>query len=355
MKKIALTTLLLAAIITGAGRSSAQTATSTPVPTTVGPTNESQGTLFVCADSAILDFTGTSLIGFDIYYQIFSGASGSGTALTNLRQVPVAGEYAVSDQVSYNSGLTVAAGGQASATVSIARESNSSVIDFSYVLTDTQDGCGSPANTVVTSTESGSTSSASAAAGVGTSILAPNGGALNPNLSAEPDVVIGARLSDNFRSETPGLIFAQCAPYPLAQPGIIYDSDSVTIYWSWFTKTQAQMDEHIANAIYSVKLNTAALPMTTRSEPVERSGNYWVFYTANVGHLTPGHYEVGFLLTWANPVNDGYGDYGPGTANSRDTGICNFDVLPNPDGTSIVHTGMYVPSTYPTHDISPDD
>jgi hypothetical protein len=330
------TVLVLMTVIVigmGAGRSAAQTATETPAPTTVGPSNSSQGTLFVCADSAILDFTGTSLIGFDVFYQIFSGTTGSGTALTNQRQVPVAGEYAVSDQVTYNSGVTVAAGGQASAKVDIARESDPTVIDFSYTLVDTQDGCGSPTNTLVTSTDTGSTTSTSTTsgvAGVGTNILAPNGGILNPNLSAEPDVVIGARLSDRFRSETPGLIFAECDAFPLAEPGIIYDSDTVTIFWSWFTKTQEQMDQHLANALYSVKLNTADLPMTTRSEPVVRNGTVWVFYTANVGNLA-------------------------GTANPRNSGLCNFDVLPNPDGTSIAHNGMYIPTNLPTHDIILDD
>jgi hypothetical protein len=109
------------------------------------------------------------------------------------------------------------------------------------------------------------------------------------------------------------------------------------------------MDAELANAIYTVKLNTAALPMTTRSEPVLRAGNYWVFYTATVGNLRPGHYEVGFLHTWANPVNDGYKDFGPGTGNSREAGNCNFDVKPNPDGTSVVYSGMYFPSDYVTH------
>ena len=94
--------------------------------------------------------------------------------------------------------------------------------------------------------------------------------------------------------------------------------------------------------------------MTTRSEPVMRSGNYWVFYTATVGHLRPGHYEVGFLHTWANPVNDGYNDYGPGTATTRDSGICNFDVMPNPGRREHrAHNGMYFPTIYPTHNITP--
>ena len=41
---------------------------------------------------------------------------------------------------------------------------------------------------------------------------------------------MGARLSDNFRSETPGLIFAECDAFPLALPGIVYDNDNVTVY-----------------------------------------------------------------------------------------------------------------------------
>ena len=353
MKTFALAILLFAAIISGAGRSTAATTTPTPAPTTAGPTNSSQGTLFVCPDSAILTFTGTSLVGWDIFYQVFSGASGSGTAITGVRQVPVAGVYTATDKVSYNSGVTVAAGGVASAKVSIARETNSSRIDFSYVLTDTQDGCNVSVSAAPSGVDTGSSGTSAATtnqgAGVTASILAPNGGTLNPNLSAEPPVVIGARLSDRFRSQTPGILFAQCDAFPLAEPGIIYDADTVTIFWSWFTKTQAEMSKEIANAIYTVQLNTAALPMTALSSPVQRSGNFWIFYTATVGHLRPGHYEVGFLHTWANPVNDGFNDYGPGTARTRDSGNCNFNITRNSDNTSVTYSGMYFPTDYPTH------
>ena len=144
VKKLALATLLLAALVIGVGSSAAQTTNTTPTPvaTTAGPSNDSQGTLFVCSDQAVLTFSGTSLVGWDIFYQIFSGSSGSGTAITGVRQVPVAGIYTgTTDKVSYNSGVTVAAGGTASAKVDIARESDPTKIDFSYVLTDAQDGC----------------------------------------------------------------------------------------------------------------------------------------------------------------------------------------------------------------------
>lgn len=361
MKKLTLATLLLVTVLVavlGVGSSAAQTdATATPEATSTGPSNSTQGTLIVCADSAVLNFTGISLIGWDVYYQIFSGASGSGTALTDLRRVPVAGEYSVSDRVTYNSGVTVAAGGQASANVSVARESDSSTIDYSFVLTDAQDGCAEPTNPVSTETvTAGGSSGSSGTAGINTSIFAPNGGFLNPNLTEEPAVVVGARLSDRFRSDTPGLIFAECDAYPLAEPGLVYDNENVTIFWSWYTKTEAQMAEHIANAQYTVKLNNADLPMTTRSEPVLRGGNYYVFYTATVGRLRPGHYEVGYLLTWANPVNDGYDDFGPGTANPRQSGICNFDILRNTEGAAVTdYTGMYFPTNYAVHNIRATD
>lgn len=134
----------------------------------------------------------------------------------------------------------------------------------------------------------------------------------------------------------------------------MYDSDSVTIFWSWYTKTLEQMQDHLDHAIYTAELNTAGLPMTVRSEPVRRDGNYWVFYTATVGNLRPGHYEVGYQVTWNAVVNDGYDDFGPGTANPFDNGICNFDVLLNPDGTSVTYTGMYFPTTGPVHNINTD-
>lgn len=386
MKKLFLATLLLAAIIiagVGVGTTSAQTTNKTPTPlptsngTPTGPTNSVQANLIICADSAILDFNGTMLSGFDIIYQLFTGATASGTALTAIRHVAAVGTgFAVSDRALYTNGQTVATGSSGSAKVSVMNERNGKV-DFTFTMTDVQDGCNNPANPLVKTADtapgstsanatpgatSGSSSGSTATsttsgqqgAGFTASIFAPNGGTLNPNLAPEAAVVIGPRPSDRFRSETPGLIFAQCDAFPLALPGIIYDTDTITIFWSWFTKTNAEMSQELANAQYTVHLNTAPLPMTTLSTPVARSGNVWVFYTATVGNLRPGHYEVGFLHTWANPVNDGYNDYGPGTARPTDTGTCNFDVKPNPNGTSVAYSGMYFPSLYATHNLFPN-
>jgi hypothetical protein len=40
-------------------------------------------------------------------------------------------------------------------------------------------------------------------------------------------------------------------------------------------------------------------------------------------------------VTWANPITDGYDDYGPGTGNEQITGNCDFTVSPNPSGTAV--------------------
>jgi hypothetical protein len=184
-------------------------------------------------------------------------------------------------------------------------------------------------------------------------ILAPNGGTLNPNLQPEPPVVIGDRLSDHFRSSTPGLIFAECDAFPMALPGIIYDTDNVTIFWSWFTRTDAQMEQHLANANYSVKLNQAPFPNVVQS--LERRGNNsWVFFSAEVGNLAPGHYEVEYRLTWDQPVNDGFDDYGPGTENPIEANNCKFQVVRNPNNVDVAHSGMYLPMSIPAHYVEPE-
>ncbi|MBK8027511.1 MAG: hypothetical protein IPK19_40525 [Chloroflexi bacterium] len=364
MKRRTLTTLsALMLIMTAAlllvAPAAGQTTTTTPTPaaTTTGPSNETQVNFIACDTRAVLNATGVSLVGWDLYYQVFSAANATGTALTGIRQVAVAGEYSVSDTVTYTGG-TLAAAVTGSARVWVGRESDSATVDFEFTVNDVQDGCADPENAPTTATDvggtTGVTTTSNALYGVGRGILGPNGTVLNSNLLTEAEVVIGARQTDRYRSDTPGLIFAECDAFPLAEPGLVYDSDSVTIFWSWYTKTLDQMTEHLNAAVYNVRLNTANLPMTQRSEPVRRDGNYWVFYTATVGNLRPGHYEVGYDLTWTQVVNDGYSDYGPGTSNPASRGLCNFDVLPNPDGTSVVYTGLYFPTTGPVHNINTD-
>ncbi len=338
----------------------AQEVTTTTTATTIAPSNDVTALYVACADQGVINLSGTSLVGFDVYYQLFSAPNATGTALSTIRQVPVAGVYSVSEALLYTTGQTLAAGATGSARVIVAREGDVTRIDFEFNVNDINDGCATPQFEGATSTDSGAGASAtdtdgSSGAGFTTSIFSPTG-LLNSNLQAENTVVIGARPSDEYRSDTPGTIFAECDSYPLALPGILYDTDQVVVYWSWFTRTVEQMQDHLANAQYAVRINTATFNNVVRSEIIERSGsvNQWVFYTTVLGNLSPGHYEVSYELTWTNPVFDGYDDYGPSTANSRLVGLCNFDILLNPDGVFIAHNGSFIPTEYPVHNINPD-
>lgn len=353
--KLRMLALILTLSVLAALPFAAAAQTATPVPTASGPSNALQTNFFACSDSVIMTMSGTLLSGYSVYWQAYAGAGATGTALTTVRRVDATGEFTYTERVANPAGVTTAPGGTASAHVVVARTTNSDAMDFEFVVNDVNDGCSSgiPTGSITTSTDAGAGTS-SATGTNAAHLLAPNGLILNPNLQPEAEVVVGARLSDRFRSETPGLIFAECDGLPMALPGILYDNDQITVYWSWFTRTREQMDQHLANALYSVTMNTALFNQVQLSEPVQRDGRWWVFYTAPVGYLSPGHYEVGYQLTWAAPVNDGFADYGPGTENERLTATCNFDIRLNTDGISVPHTGMFNPTNNPVHNITPD-
>lgn len=174
-----------------------------------------------CDTQGVMNVSGSMDAGFDIYYQVFSGAGGTGTALTSIRRISVDGTYAVSDQVAYNTGSTVASGSTASAKVYISAEGTSGTGTTPFVVDDVQDGCNSPQNTLVTSTDTGGTSVTTTTTS-GSNILSPFGGTINPGVvvTPEPLVVIGARTNINpKRSATPGVVFAECDQFlPGAAP-----------------------------------------------------------------------------------------------------------------------------------------
>jgi hypothetical protein len=302
---------------------------------------------FVACDTrGVVNVSGNMDAGFDVFYQVFSGAGGSGTAITSLRQLQVDGAYAVSDQVNYNSGATVGAGGTASVKVYIARESGPTASNTPFVVDDIQDGCNNPQNALVTSLDAGAggvTSSTTTSGG--STILSPFGGVINPGVSVtpEPIVVIGPRIVVNDqRSATPGVVFAECNQFlPGANPGLLYDTDNIVIFWSWFARTQEQVADHIAKAQYNVTLSGSPLKYVDVSPITQRDdGNYWVFYTSTIGRLRQGQYGVNFRLTWSAATTDGYDDYGPGTGNTETFSNCTFYIQPNPDGTPVTNINI---------------
>lgn len=308
-----------------------------------------------CADQAVVNFSGLMLTNRDIYYQVFAGSGGTGTPLTNLRQVQVDGNFAFSEQIPYINDQTLGAGAGATLRVLIASESSANNPEFESSADDVQDGCASPQNQVGSSVDIGGGEQPQRAVPpiAERRILTPQGTLLNETLRPEDVVVVGARPSETYRAPTAGLIFAECDKFPLATPGIVYNTDPITIYWSWFVESEDFLPQHLENSNYSVKMNTAPLENPTTIGPVEIDGLTWFFYTVDIGNLRPGHYEIEYRLTWDEPISDGFNEFGPGTANEIEASQCNFDVVPNPAGGSPIYRDQYFPTDGPVHDIQP--
>ncbi|MBK8136330.1 MAG: hypothetical protein IPK52_10895 [Chloroflexi bacterium] len=315
--------------------------TATAVPTVTGPTSNVAIFYVACLDSGVVNFTGQMQAGYDVYYQLYSAVGGTGTALSGLRRAIVNGSYAFSEVVTYVGG-TVPAGQVGSIAVSIARESDATRKLYSTTVNDLQDGCAAAQNPLGSSSDLGGAGTAGTPDAIAvTPILSPFGGELNPgyNPRAQTAVVIGPRDFSIPRQQTAGLIFAECNQYPVALPGVIYDTDRIVIFWSWFAKTAEQVQAHIDNAQYEVQYfgNSFVQPVTRT--PIQKRGtNWYVFYYVDLGKARPDTYYIGYKVTWANAITDGYDDFGPGTGNEQIAGNCDFTVSSNPTSTTVEYT-----------------
>jgi len=357
MKRLLVLGLALLALSFG-GSLSAQTATP------AGPTSNVSWFFTACADKAVIDLSGTMQSGFALYVQVFRETQASGAPLSDNVLVSVTGDYKVSRELIYPTGQVLATGQFASMRLSIAPTGNPAAPVYTTLVDDTFDVCSAPANpsttTSGTTTSIGSTTTGSAsnqpAPGTlisSSGVLKPNGGVLNPVFAAplnEAVVQIGARTSkterDQGRVTDVGLLFAECNQVSGAAPGRLYDTDPLTVFWSWYAKTPQQVQDHQAKAIYEVMFNapgapSQALPLNPTPIVRREGGRYWVFYVVELGsNWLPGGYSIDYRVTWTEPTNDGFADFGPGTETPELTGSCSWEIEPNPYGVQVNHRGL---------------
>jgi len=302
-----------------------------------------------CEDRLVIDFQGTIQVGYDIYYQAFDLFGGLGEPITGLRRVSVNGDYATSQEIYWLGRETRATGTPISVVIRMASESNPDDTIFQEPSDDFLGECAEPGSTLAdgemsTDDETGAILSSSG-------VFTPDGGLLNPIYyePPEPIVQIGARPSERAvhgRTANPGLIFAECDDVAGADPGLIYDTDEIEIFWSWFAQTPEQVASHIANVQYAIKLNGQTFPDVKVSaiKQVPGSSDWWVFYTVKLGDKwKPGSYEITYALGWRSPITDGYADFGPGTANERLGSGCRFRIQKNPWGLAVIHEQPAMP------------
>jgi len=326
-----------------------------------GPETTVNYFFIACEDEAVIDLNGFATPGFDIFYQVFNQAGAQGTALTALRRVNVDGDYAFSERIAYRDGQRVAPGAIASARVLIAVTETPDQPAFETVVEDVQDGCNDAANPLGSSDNAGDPVTEDDANNEFTSgIVSPDGGQLNPTIisTPQPEVVIGPRLSDipAGRTANPGLVFASCNSfYPQADPGLIYDTDNIRVFWYWIADTPELLQQNLSVTNYDVKINGAPVHTVVPSAVQERNGAFYQFYEVPVGQVRPGYYEVSFRQTWNEAITDGFEEFGPGTPTTLIDTRCNFEVERNPSGANVTtYSGMYIGGDEPPSDFRAD-
>ncbi|MCS6835987.1 MAG: hypothetical protein NZ750_08220 [Anaerolineae bacterium] len=340
------------ALLISSGVLSAQQATATPT----GPVSTVNWLFTACADKAVIDLNGTMQRGFGLYIQVFRETQARGTPLTENIFINVAGEYRVSRELFYPTGQVLATGQFASMRLSIAPNGNPSRPVYTTIVDEVFDVCATPANPSTpvggtTTVSPGGTTGSQPAPGTiisSSGVLKPDGGVLNPVFATAPEsaVQIGARASKDERERgrvtDVGLIFAECNQVAGAAPGRLFDTDNLTIFWSWFARTPQQVQDHQAKAIYEVIFYAPGAPpqpLPVNPRPIVRRGNrHWAFYVVELGgSWAPGSYSVSYRVTWTEPTFDGFENFGPGTENPELRGDCSWEIEPNPYGVQVNH------------------
>ncbi|MBE0688860.1 MAG: hypothetical protein IH587_01905, partial [Anaerolineae bacterium] len=123
-------------------------------------------------------------------------------------------------------------------------------------------------------------------------------------------------------------VFALCddPAFGLPAPAVSAGS-SLDIYFAWFAATRQQVQDHVASAIYEIRLNGAPLlvgaPAFIRASA---NGGYEAYWYVTSGQLTAGEYQITYRVTWRDPVFDGTSEFGPGTSRPEDRGSCTVRV-----------------------------
>lgn len=140
---------------------------------------------------------------------------------------------------------------------------------------------------------------------------------------------VGGEGSASAQQGVDVLAYCNDTSYGRPAPTNLAAGSTIDIWWSWFAKTEAQIQDHIDNVNYEVAIDGVPLSnwreyrTTTRQQG---DGNYYVYWYVPAGPLTSGPHEITYRVTWRTAVDDGYDTFGPGTANPVQTGSCSFTV-----------------------------
>lgn len=125
-------------------------------------------------------------------------------------------------------------------------------------------------------------------------------------------------------------VLAYCDDRTLGMPppSDLAAGSSIDIYWSWYALTRDQIAQHVAAAVYDVRLDGERLTNWRLGiQPIlQRGDRYYQYWYVPVGPLTAGEHVITYNLSWTQRIFDGFAEFGPGTANVTQSGSCTFTV-----------------------------
>lgn len=162
------------------------------------------------------------------------------------------------------------------------------------------------------------------AGGIQRPVGGPTGGPL-PSGSATPAPAVG-----NATQRQGVEVFAYCDNpgfgVPRAPTDLVTGS-TIEIVWAWYASSRELLAENVAAANYDVRLNGVPVQNIVRAQPRQQAdGNWWQYFYSRSQPLNSGPQQITMQVTWDEPINDGFNDYGPGTGIPSQSGTCTFTV-----------------------------
>ena len=149
--------------------------------------------------------------------------------------------------------------------------------------------------------------------------------------SVTPDSLENEEISQEQADALSGVdVFAFCdnTGFGIPAPSNLRDGVRIDIYWAWFARTEAQVQEHINAANYELRVNGELIPNVsqyrTRIRP--SGGDFVTYWYVPYGPLPAGTYEITYVLSWSSQISDGYESFGPGTNKPFEQETCTFTV-----------------------------
>lgn len=150
-----------------------------------------------------------------------------------------------------------------------------------------------------------------------------------PGPTATLQAGVGGAGSVSAQEGVDVLAYCNDLSYGRPAPTNLEAGATIDVWWGWFAKTEAQIQDHLANVIYEVAIDGVRIQnwqLYRGPIRLEGDGNYHVYWYVPAGPLAAGQHQITYSVSWRAPISDGYEDFGPGTANPIQTGRCDFVV-----------------------------